>query len=262
VSGALPTPDALFSLEGRVAVVTGASAGLGVQFARALAGAGAHVVLAARRAERLENLARSLEAEGAEALPVACDVASAEDLDRLAETALERFGRVDVLVNNAGITEVVPALEHDPDSFRRICDVNLVGLFLCTQRLGRAMVEQGRGAVVNVASILGLVGSGQVTQAAYAATKGAVVNLTRELGAEWARKGVRVNAIAPGWFGSEMTDDMFSEERSMRWLRSRTPMGRAGEEGELSGALLLLASDAGSFITGQTLAVDGGWTAV
>lgn len=258
----LVRPDALFGLADRVAVVTGASAGLGVELARALAGAGARLVLAARRTDRLEEQQRELSRQGVECHVVTCDVAREADVERLVEETLARFGRADVLVNNAGITDVVPALEHGLESWQRICDVNLTGLFLCTQRFGRVMVEHGRGSIVNVASILGLVGSGQVTQAAYAATKGAVVNLTRELGAEWARKGVRVNALAPGWFPSEMTDDMFADERSMKWMRNRTPMGRGGRRGELAGALLLLASDAGSFITGQTVAVDGGWTAV
>jgi len=258
----LADPATLFDLRDRVAVVTGASAGLGVELAEALAGAGARLVLAARRADRLEAVARRFEAEGAEALTVACDVARESDVDRLVSATLERFGRVDVLVNNAGITDVVPAVEHTLESWQRICDVNLTGVFLCAQRFGRTMIHQGSGAIVNVASILGLVGSGQVSQAAYAATKGAVINLTRELGAEWARTGVRVNGLAPGWFPSEMTGEMFQDDRSVRWMRNRTPMGRGGRPGELAGALLLLASDAGSFLCGQTIAVDGGWTAI
>jgi NAD(P)-dependent dehydrogenase (short-subunit alcohol dehydrogenase family) len=261
VSGSVD-PAALFGLEGRVAVVTGASSGLGVELAGALAGAGARLVLAARRAEMLAERVAALEARGVEARAVACDISKEPDVDRLVEQTLDHFGRADVLVNNAGITDVVPAVDHGLESWQRICDVNLTGLFLCAQRFGRVMIRQGSGSIVNVSSILGLVGSGQVTQAAYAATKGAVVNLTRELGAEWARTGVRVNGIAPGWFPSEMTGDMFQDERSLKWMRSRTPMGRGGRPGELAGALLLLASDAGSFLCGQTIAVDGGWTAV
>jgi NAD(P)-dependent dehydrogenase (short-subunit alcohol dehydrogenase family) len=210
----------------------------------------------------LKDLADRLEAQGAECLAVRCDVTDEASIDELVSRSLERFGRVDVLVNNAGITEVVPAAEETVECFDGVVDVNLRGVFLCAQRFGRHMLERGDGVIVNVASMLGLVGSGQVPQASYAASKGGVVNLTRELGAQWARKGVRVNALAPGWFASEMTAEMFESEKSHDWMRNRTPMGRPGQEGELVGALLFLASNASTFVTGQTIAVDGGWTIV
>jgi len=255
-------PAERFDLGGRVAVVTGASSGIGVELAEALAGAGARLVVAARRIERLEALAERLAGDGVEVLPVRCDVSDAGEVDALVEAATARFGGIDVLVNNAGITEVVSADAEPIETFDHVVAVNLRGVFLCTQRVGRRMLEAGRGSVVNVASVLGLVGAGQVPQASYAASKGAVVNMTREIAAQWARRGVRVNAIAPGWFESEMTAEMFDDEGSQRWMRSRTPMGRAGRAGELDGALLFLASEASSFVTGQTLVVDGGWTIV
>jgi NAD(P)-dependent dehydrogenase (short-subunit alcohol dehydrogenase family) len=255
-------PLANFRLDGRVAVVTGASSGMGVYFGRAHAAAGAKVVLAARRKERLEALAKEIGDAGGTALAVACDVAQEADVDALVDATFARFGRADVLVNNAGITSIVPAEALALADWRAQVDVNLTGVFLGAQRFGRKMIAAQRGVIVNVASILGLVGSGQVTQAAYAASKGGVVNLTRELAAQWARKGVRVNALAPGWFDTEMTGDMFHDERNQKWMRSRTPMGRPGELEELVGPLLFLASDASSFMTGQTIAVDGGWTII
>jgi NAD(P)-dependent dehydrogenase (short-subunit alcohol dehydrogenase family) len=251
-------PIAPFRLDGRVAIVTGASAGLGDRFARVLHGAGADVVLAARRIERLRALADELDG----ALAVQCDVAVDADIDRLVEQALERHGHVDVLVNNAGVGGPVPAVDETGDSFRQTIAVNLTGAFVACQRVGRHMLERGSGSIVNVVSMLGLVGSGQIPFPSYTASKGGLVNLTRELAGEWGRGGVRVNALAPGWFPSEMTADLFGDERSMAWVRRKSPMGRAGEPHELDGALLFLASDASTYVTGHILAVDGGWTAV
>jgi NAD(P)-dependent dehydrogenase (short-subunit alcohol dehydrogenase family) len=251
-------PLVAFRLDGRTAIVTGASSGLGARFARVLAGAGATVVASARRAERLEALVADLPA----AFPVAGDVAAAEDRAALVAAALERTGRLDVLVNNAGITETVPALDEDLDEFRRVVEVNLTATFALSQLAARHMVASGSGVIVNIASVLGLVSAGQIPQAGYAASKAGVVNLTRELAAQWARQGVRVNAICPGWFPSEMTEEMFASEAGRRWLRRKVPMGRGGEEAELDGILLYLASDASSYTTGVSIPVDGGYTAV
>jgi NAD(P)-dependent dehydrogenase (short-subunit alcohol dehydrogenase family) len=247
----------LFQLDGQVALVTGASSGLGARFAHVLHDAGASVALAARRADRLDAVADGLD----RALTVVTDVAEPGDVERLVAETLDRFGRIDILVNNAGIDAASSALDESLDDFRRVVDVNLVALFHLTQQCARHMVERGSGVVINVASILGLVSAAPINNASYCATKGAVVNLTRELAVQWARKGVRVNALAPGWFPSEMTAEMFDDEAGMAFLRRNCPMARAGEPHELDGALLFLASAASSYMTGQTLVIDGGWIA-
>jgi NAD(P)-dependent dehydrogenase (short-subunit alcohol dehydrogenase family) len=217
-------------------------------------------VLAARRADRLEALATELR----DAHPVPVDLAEPGEAARLVDVSVERFGRIDVVVNNAGVNHIEPATEQPSESFRRELDVNLVAPFDLSRLAARWMIEANvTGSIVNVASIWGLFGVGQIPDAGYAASKAGLVNLTRELAAQWARRGVRVNTLAPGWFRSEMTEDlMFGNEQSLRWMRQRTPMGRGGDEHELDGALLFLASDASTFVTGAVLPVDGGWTAI
>lgn len=245
-----------FRLDGRTAVVTGASSGLGVAFAHAFAEAGANVVLAARRAERLADVADQVRERGAEALAVATDVTSPEDATALAEAAVERFGRLDVLVNNAGLGTAVPALKESPEQFQRVIDVNLTGAYQVAQACARAMTDGG--SIVNVASIIALV-TGGLPQAAYAASKAGLLGLTRDLAQQWsARRGIRVNAVAPGFFPSEMTDEL--PEGSMDKEAARTLVGRVGDPPELAAAVLFLAGDASSYITGQTLVVDGGRT--
>lgn len=254
---AIAEPAELFALEGRVAIVTGASSGLGYRFARVLSSAGARVVLAARRAKSIERLAEELQA-----LSFPTDITLESDRNALVEAAVDHFGQIDVLVNNAGIVNIEAAELERLEDFRNVIDVNLVAQFALCQLAGRVMLRQGSGSIINVASVLGLVGVGQIPQASYTASKGGLINLTRELAAQWARRGVRVNAIAPGWFPSDMTESLFADERSLAWLKRKIPMGRGGRPGELDGILLYLAGEASSYVTGQVIAVDGGMTAI
>ena len=249
----------LFRLDGRVALVTGASSGIGERCARALAAFGALVAVAARRIERLEALAAELH----DAHPVVFDATDPASAAAAVDRCIDHYGKIDIVVNAAGITEVMPAVDETAETFTSVLATNLRGPFLVATRAARFMIDSGTGgSIVNISSIFGLVAAGQIPEAGYAASKGGLTNLTRELAAQWARQGVRVNAISPGWFRTEMTTELFESERGTRWMRGKTPMGRGGELPELDGALLLLASDAGSFITGQTITVDGGWTCI
>lgn len=252
----------MFRLDGQVAVVTGASSGLGERFARVLHAAGAAVVVAARREDRLNALAD----EHSNMRVVCADVAVPADRERLiasaANYAIETSRRFGILVNNAGVGVPRQALDEDDETFGEVMQVNVNAVFALSRLAGAHFIALGGGSIVNIASMLGLVASAPINQASYVASKSAVIGLTRELGCQWARKGVRVNALAPGWFESEMTADaMFADERSMVFLERNTPMRRAGNAHELDGALLFLASDASSYVVGQTLVVDGGWTA-
>jgi NAD(P)-dependent dehydrogenase (short-subunit alcohol dehydrogenase family) len=236
----------LFSLDGRTAIVTGASSGLGARFAEVLAAAGATVFAAARRAERIKahDYIR----------PIACDVSIAENREDLVRTAVSETGRLDVLVNNAGTSG---NSQDGVADFTDVLAVNLTAPF----HLSGLAAEAKATSIINIASIIGLVSTAPIGGASYAASKAGLIGLTRELAGQWGGAGVRVNALAPGWFRSEMTDELFADERSSRWVARNTMLGRAGESGELDGALLFLASDASSYCTGQVLVVDGGWTA-
>lgn len=247
----------MFRLDAKVAVVTGASSGLGDRFARVLHAAGAHVVVTARRADRLAALVADL--PGAVAMPA--DIGVPADRERLIADVAAQFGRIDVLVNNAGIGSLV-SIEHETlERFEEVMNVNTTALWHMSKLAGVHMVAQKSGSIVNIASVLGHTGSSPIKQANYCASKGAVVNLTRELALQWGRKGVRVNALCPGWFPSEMTAGMDTDEGSIKFVAANCPMSRMGNTEELDGALLLLASRAGSYMTGQSVIVDGGWLA-
>lgn len=250
------TINDLFSLEGKVAIVTGASSGLGVAFAQALAEAGADVVLGARRTDKLADTKRLVEDAGRRALTVPTDVADPEQCQALVDAAMGEFGRVDILVNNAGIGTAVPATHETPDQFRGVIDVNLNGCYWMAQACGRVM---GPGSsIVNISSVLGLTTAG-LPQAAYASSKAGLIGMTRDLAQQWTgRKGIRVNAIAPGFFTSEMTEQY--PDGYLDAMGARIPAGRKGDPRELAATLVWLASPAAGYVTGQTIPVDGGMT--
>jgi len=256
----MQTIHELYDLTGKTAVVTGASYGLGVTFSQALAQQGANLVLAARSEEKLNEVAGSLANLGRAALVSPCDVGDPKQVASMMEAAVRRFGRVDILVNNAGVvSDSGMRPERVTDAvFEQVMRVNLMGTWYGCREAGRFMLSDGKGgSIINIASIAGLSGVGNFPPA-YQASKAAVINLTRNLAASWADRGVRVNALAPGWFPSEMTADGFSVPPFLDWAKKMAPMGRIGRPEELVGPLLFLASEASSFVTGHTLAVDGG----
>jgi NAD(P)-dependent dehydrogenase (short-subunit alcohol dehydrogenase family) len=243
-----------FSLDGKVAIVTGASSGLGVAFAQGLADAGADIAICARRVERLEDTKRRVEERGRRCLAVPADVANPDDCTRVVAETVAQLGKVDVLVNNAGIGTAVPATREAPEQFRQVIDINLNGSYWMAQACGRAMKDGG--SIVNIGSVLGSTTAG-LPQAAYASSKAAIIGLTRDLAQQWTgRKGIRVNALAPGFFESEMTDQY--PDGYLDAMMVRVPAGRKGEAHELVAAAVFLASDAASYITGALLPVDGG----
>jgi NAD(P)-dependent dehydrogenase (short-subunit alcohol dehydrogenase family) len=240
-----------------VVLVTGASSGIGAHLVQTLDRAGARVVLAARRVERLEELADGL----TEPTIVACDVGEADDREQLFSVVAERHGRLDGLVNNAGIAIQAPALRETVEQFRRTLEINLVAPFAIAQAAARMMRDAGGGAIVNVASVAGLQSSAAVPEAGYVASKAGLVGLTRELATQWARYGIRVNALAPGAFTTEMTGDFWDHGRGALFLESDVPLQRAGKLEELDAVLLMLLDPRSSYLTGQTIAIDGGLTA-
>ncbi|MBI3965845.1 MAG: glucose 1-dehydrogenase [Chloroflexi bacterium] len=250
----------LFDLGDRVALVTGGSRGLGLEIARGLAGAGAAVAITARRSRWLEPAAAELRELGANCRAFAGDVSDPADATRLVAATIAELGGLDVLVNNAGITWGAPVTEYPVEKWWEVLDVNATGTFLMSQAAARHMLERGRGSIVNVASVAGLKGSeeGRLDAIAYTASKGAILALTRDLAVKWAPRGVRVNAIAPSFFPTRLTEGVLAA-RGER-LAAEIPLGRLGRPGEIMGAAIFLASDASSYVTGQTIVVDGGLT--
>jgi NAD(P)-dependent dehydrogenase (short-subunit alcohol dehydrogenase family) len=243
-----------FRVDGKVAIVTGASSGLGVAFAEGLAEAGAHVSICARRVERLAGTKARVEQLGRRCLATQADVADPEDCNRVVEQTLAELGRIDILVNNAGIGTAVPATRETPEQFRQVIDINLCGSYWMAQACGRAMKDGG--SIVNIGSVLGSTTAG-LPQAAYASSKAAIIGLTRDLAQQWTgRKRIRVNALAPGFFHSEMTEQY--PDGYLDQIMWRVPAGRVGDARELVCALVFLASDASSYVTGVVLPVDGG----
>lgn len=250
----------LFDLSGRVAIVTGGSIGLGRQMAEGLAEMGASLVLCARKKERCEQAAADLQRLGVKTLALGCDVRNPASVQEMVDAALAHFGRIDILINNAGTSWGAPVEEMRLEHWNKVLETNLTGTFLCSQAVGKVMIRQRRGKIINIASVAGLAGSPPNFQAiGYQASKGGVIIFTKDLACKWAMHNIQVNAIAPGWFPTAMSGVVI--ERNREALLKCIPLGRFGNEDDLKGAAVFLASDASNYVTGHVLVVDGGHTA-
>ena len=252
----------MFNLKGRVAVITGASSGLGKQMARGFAEQGADLVILARRVEKLEELKTELEQKGVRVLPVKCDVTSTEDIDNAAKLAEETFGKVDILVNCAGSSKDKGALEMTDEEWDFTIATDQTSVFKMTRAFGNIMKKNNYGRIINIASMYGMVGNTEIPTIAYHSSKGAVVNYTRAAAAELAKYNITVNAICPGYFFTELTTDVLNTDMFKAFADSHVPMKRYGNEGELNAGAIFLASDEASYVTGVILPIDGGYTAV
>ena len=254
--------SSLFDISGKVAVVTGASSGLGRQFALALAREGANVAILARRVEKLEKVKAEVEALGVACLAVRCDVVDIESIKSAVAAVVERFGRIDILVNNAGVGAGAPAELQEDSVWNMTINTNLNGVYFVAREVGKVMVKQNYGKIINIGSIHSTVCMNGSPISAYCASKGGVAMLTKALACEWAKYNITVNAIGPAYFESEMTDQFVNTPQFTQAVMAYCPMGRVGRAGELDGAVVYFASDASSYTTGQLLTVDGGWTTI
>jgi NAD(P)-dependent dehydrogenase (short-subunit alcohol dehydrogenase family) len=252
----------LFDLTGKVAVVTGGSSGLGVQFAKALARQGANVAIVARRVLKLRTIKGEIEALGVKCLEVQCDVSKVHEIRAAVTKIKEHFGTIDILVNNAGIGLFGPAEEQTDDLWESMMSVNLNSVYYFSREVGKIMINKGYGKIINIGSIHSTVAMTGLPLSAYCTTKGGVEMLTKALANEWAKHNITVNAIGPAYFPSEMTNDVIEDGEFKDVIKAYCPMGRAGREGELDGAIVYFASDASSYTTGQLLTIDGGWTTI
>ncbi|MGI6491045.1 MAG: SDR family NAD(P)-dependent oxidoreductase [Pelotomaculum sp.] len=252
----------MFDLKGRVAAITGASSGLGLQMAKGFAGQGADLVIMARRIDRLEQVAEELRALGVKCLPVQCDVTDTDSVNKAAEAAIKEYGKVDILVNCAGSSKNAGVLNMTDEEWDFTVETDLTSVFKVTRAFAKYMVEKNYGRIINIASMYGLVGNTAIDTVAYHASKGGVVNFTRAVAAELAKYNITCNAICPGYFATELTIDTLNTESFTNYMKATVPLGRYGREGELNPAAIFLASDEASYVTGLILTVDGGYTAV
>jgi NAD(P)-dependent dehydrogenase (short-subunit alcohol dehydrogenase family) len=252
----------LFDLTGKVAVVTGASSGLGVQFAKALANQGADICILARRMEKLTKVKEEIESLGVKCLALQCDVTKNEEIKSCVKTIKDHYGKIDILVNNAGVGIISPAESQSDEEWQKVVDLNLSSVYYFAREVGKVMIENNYGKIINVGSIHSKVSMTGLPISAYCATKGAVLMLSKDLANEWAKYNITVNTIGPAYFPSEMTESVISDEGFMQVIKTYCPMGRPGRDGELDGAIVYFASDASSYTTGQYLAIDGGWTSI
>lgn len=254
----------LFSLEGKVALVTGASSGLGVQFAKALAKQGADIAICARRVEKLEAVKAEVEALGVKCYAHKCDVLNVDEIREMVADVEKEFGKIDILINNAGVGAADPAAEMADEEWLKVINTNLNAVYFVAREVGKVMIKNGYGKIVNLGSLHSEVAMPPAAWPvpAYAAAKGGVKMLTKALAVEWAKYGITVNAIGPAYFSSEMTNAVLDSGGFDAIAQAYCPMGRAGKEGELNGAVIYFASDASSYTTGQLLCIDGGWTAM
>ncbi len=247
------------SLSGKIAVVTGASRGLGRAMSLGLAEAGADLALVSRNMSLLEAVAGEIGQLGRKSLPISADISNLNDVNNMVEKAVSEFGRIDILVNNAGTTVRMAAEDYTEEAWDQVIDVNMKGAFFCAQAVGKVMIEQRSGKIINIASLLSVIGVPNALP--YAASKGAISLITRTLAVEWAKYNINVNAIGPGYFRTDLTKSLQEDEDRSARILSRIPMGRWGEPDELKGAAVFLASEASDYMTGQTIYIDGGWLA-